>query len=178
MALLVLRAPSLTILPWMLTPKMWPHSNLPLRPQICTQVLTDPPGTVRTPEVVKAGQASYNLHLYRSFDNKWGTYSGMSLNPSNEDYFWMFNAYAGDQNYSTSEGEFGEWRTTWAKIGKPPPLPNHAIITGGSEISDLFAARDEKLIFKLKDTVQAGQQVPCALQVPIVDVGVSRLQQA
>ena len=52
----------------------------------------DPLGTVQTAGTVRAGEATYVL--IGSGRNRWGDYSGISVDPSDDDIFWVFNEFA------------------------------------------------------------------------------------
>ena len=74
---------------------------------------TDPLGTVRPTETIKAGKDSY----IRTFDgprNRWGDYSGISVDPSKDDFFWVFNEFA-DTRGTPLGGEDGRWGTAWGR---------------------------------------------------------------
>lgn len=72
---------------------------------------TDPAGTTITPDVVKAGVDYY----YRAFGgtrNRWGDYSGASVDPSDDQTFYVFNEYALTRGtvlplYPTEDGRWG-----------------------------------------------------------------------
>jgi hypothetical protein len=79
----------------------------------------DPPGTVRVAELVRAGEGPYYLDG-EEYRNRWGDYTGMSLDPANASCFWAFNEYAGAQTFTTDLGsfgpQFGSWKTAWARL--------------------------------------------------------------
>jgi len=62
---------------------------------------TDAAGTTRTPELVKAGNRSY-LGAGSGLE-KWGFYSGLALDPSDQATFWMFN------QIPTATGNWETW---------------------------------------------------------------------
>ena len=82
--------------------------------------MTDAPGTVRPPDVVKAGLGPY-FQVFGGTSNRWGDYTGMSLDPEDDRCFWAFNEYAsGDRDCgSTANGQFGCWKTAWARLCFP-----------------------------------------------------------
>jgi hypothetical protein len=78
----------------------------------------DAPGTVQNSGLVRAGVAYY----VRSFSsnpaarNRWGDYSGISLDPTDDRIFWIFNEYADVRGNPTTVGgvtEDGQWGTAW-----------------------------------------------------------------
>lgn len=77
----------------------------------------DAAGTVQTPLIVKAGEASY-VRTFGSSRNRWGDYSGISVDPANDTDFWVFNEFA-DVQGSTFNEENGRWGTAWARVSFP-----------------------------------------------------------
>jgi hypothetical protein len=74
----------------------------------------DPLTTVQDTEVVKAGMDSY-LRTFGGGRNRWGDYSGISIDPSNDDFAWVFNQFADQRGTPTSGGEDGRWGTYWMR---------------------------------------------------------------
>lgn len=74
----------------------------------------DPLTTVQETEVVKAGVDSY-LRTFGGTRNRWGDYSGISIDPSNDDFAWVFNQFADLRGTPTSGGEDGRWGTYWMR---------------------------------------------------------------
>jgi hypothetical protein len=80
----------------------------------------DPPGTVQASGVVQAGLDYY----YRPFNgprNRWGDYSGASVDPADDTTFWIFNEYAENRGTPIS-GQDGRWGTAWRSCLKQNPL--------------------------------------------------------
>ena len=78
----------------------------------------DAPGTVRQSELVHAGLAPY-VRTFGGGRNRWGDYSGIALDPSNDDFYWVFNQYAdtpGDVLEPPFPPEDGRWGTAWARV--------------------------------------------------------------
>jgi hypothetical protein len=72
----------------------------------------DPPGAVRIPaDVVKAGTHPYFIDFSGGL-NRWGDYTGMALDPVDDDCFWAFNEYASAPCF-TSGTQSGCWKTAW-----------------------------------------------------------------
>lgn len=92
----------------------------------------DTPGTVQSSETVRAGEDYYVRtfgDLTETKPNRWGDYSGMALDPINDDIFWVFNEYAAVRGDSAN-GEDGRWGTVWAGSSFDPvsiTLSNHSI---------------------------------------------------
>ena len=82
------------------------------------RLATDAAGTVQPSVVYAAGLASY----VRTFGtpgisrNRWGDYSGISVDPADDATFWVFNEYASTQG-TVIGGENGRWGTRWASFG-------------------------------------------------------------
>lgn len=90
----------------------------------------DPAGTVQPTGLLAAGQDCYRRAFCGS-RNRWGDYSGISLDPANGNTFWVFNEYALTRGtptacISTSPPdtlrEYGRWGTRWGafNINQPP----------------------------------------------------------
>jgi hypothetical protein len=82
--------------------------------------LVDPSGTVRPPDLVRAGEGPYYIDFGLP-SNRWGDYSAVAVDPANEDCFWIFNEFAGSETYTSSIGstgqpQFGSWKTAWARL--------------------------------------------------------------
>ena len=73
--------------------------------------VTDPAGYIGPSGTVQTGLDWY----YRAFGgtrNRWGDYSGASVDPSDDTTFWIFNEYAETRGTPIS-GEDGRWGTAW-----------------------------------------------------------------
>ncbi len=107
---------------------------------------TDPAGVTDPAVTVAAGRD----HYIRTFDappcdatparNRWGDYSGISVDPANEAGFWAFNQFADFRGSPTTGGcngrpdpEDGRWGTGWAIVGLKPTLAlsNASVVEGG-----------------------------------------------
>jgi hypothetical protein len=76
----------------------------------------DPLGTVQPAAVVRAGEAPYAA--IAGGRNRWGDYSGISIDPANDKVFWVFNEYAGAP--ADLGGCFSStWGTAWASCSFP-----------------------------------------------------------
>jgi hypothetical protein len=80
---------------------------------------SDPPGTIQATETVRAG-VDYYLRTFGNYpidDNRWGDYSGASLDPADDNLFWIFNEYAMQRGTPTGPPtEDGRWGTAWAGV--------------------------------------------------------------
>jgi hypothetical protein len=92
----------------------------------------DPAGTVQATGTLAAGLASY-VRTFGGADNRWGDYSGTSIDPDGS--FWFFNEYA-DTPGSGSAPDDGRWRTRWGHLTFDATVPT----TPG--VPDLVAASD------------------------------------
>jgi len=57
------------------------------------RLATDPPGTVQ-PSTVFAAGLDYYYRQFGGTQNRWGDYSGLSVDPVDDETFWVFNEYA------------------------------------------------------------------------------------
>lgn len=77
----------------------------------------DVAGTTRLSDTVQVGLAPY-LRTFGGGRNRWGDYSGIAVDPANDDTFWIFNEYAetpGDPRVVGMTVEDGRWGTAWAR---------------------------------------------------------------
>ena len=93
---------------------------------------TDPKGTTREIETVRAGLGSY-YRPHGDGRNRWGDYTGISIDPTSENCFWVYNQYAGENSCgdSCTQEAFGSWSTAWAGFcvaaqpsSKPSVMPS------------------------------------------------------
>lgn len=75
---------------------------------------TDPAGTMQPPGTNALG-LDYYIRTFGSGRNRWGDYSGMSLDPATEARFWVFNEYAMTRGTAFG-GEEGRWATRWGNF--------------------------------------------------------------
>ena len=93
---------------------------------------TDPAGVVQPTQVMQPGVDYYVRSGSSSHTgNRWGDYSEIALDPTDEYYFWIFNQYAwtrGDYDEMTQED--GRWSTTFARVnpGSPPSAIENDLI--------------------------------------------------
>ena len=84
------------------------------------RLVGEPLGTVRPALTVAAG-ADYYVRTFGGPRNRWGDYSGTSVDPANDFDFWIFNEYAMTRG-TVFGGEDGRWATRWAKIEPGPTV--------------------------------------------------------
>ena len=78
----------------------------------------DVPGTVRATETIQAGRAPYK-RFFGGTRNRWGDYSGISVDPTDQKKFWVFNEFAdliGTPGVGSNGPEDGRWRTIWGRV--------------------------------------------------------------
>ncbi|MCI0699418.1 T9SS type A sorting domain-containing protein [candidate division KSB1 bacterium] len=77
---------------------------------------SDPAGTVRPSEVVHAGEDFY-FRRFGGANNRWGDYSGIAIDPSNDDFAWVFNEFADQRGtiLSAFPTQDGRWGTAWGR---------------------------------------------------------------
>jgi hypothetical protein len=86
---------------------------------------SDPPGTLGTEQLLKAGERSYDS-FQRPGPHRWGDYSGMTIDPDGQT-FWYLGEYSKDitnfnlTTWGTYVGSF-----TFQDCGEPPPEPGQA----------------------------------------------------
>ncbi len=68
-----------------------------------TRLNTDPPGTLTGSKILQTGKANY-VKTFSSGRNRWGDYSGIWLDPVDQNNFWMFTEYA-----ETPVNTWGVW---------------------------------------------------------------------
>lgn len=95
----------------------------------------DPAGTTDPARTIRAGVD----HYARTFDappcdspparNRWGDYSGISVDPANDRGFWVYNQFADLRGTPSTGGcngrpdpEDGRWGTAWGLIGVSPTI--------------------------------------------------------
>ena len=80
------------------------------------RLAADPAGTVQPTGTLAAG-LDYYVRTYGSGRNRWGDYSGISLDPGDEVTFWVFNQYAMQRGTpSNPPPEDGRWATMWGSF--------------------------------------------------------------
>ena len=80
--------------------------------------VSDPPGTVQASQTVHAGEDFY-VRTFGGPKNRWGDYSGISLDPAADDLFWVCNQFA-DTRGTIISGEDGRWGTACAVVVTEP----------------------------------------------------------
>ena len=79
----------------------------------------DAAGTVRSAETVRAGD-DYYIRTFGGTRNRWGDYSGATLDPVDDNIFWIYNTYAMSRGTpTTSPDEDGRWGTIWGRLSFP-----------------------------------------------------------
>ena len=74
----------------------------------------DPAGTVNPSVVVRAGLDFY-VRTFGAGRNRWGDYTGASVDPNDDNSFWVFNEYALTRGSGTPP-EDGRWGTVYAHV--------------------------------------------------------------
>jgi len=81
---------------------------------------TDPPGTMTSIGVLKAGMGSYTK-FFSGAENRWGDYSNTSVDPADDITMWTSQEYAAAPVGSDSNS--GRWGTWWGKVDPAVGLP-------------------------------------------------------
>ena len=79
-----------------------------------TRAAGDAPGTVTATETLAAG-LGYYIRTFGGPRNRWGDYSGMAVDPSDGNTFWVFNEYAKTRGTAFG-GEDGRWATRFGRF--------------------------------------------------------------
>jgi hypothetical protein len=83
----------------------------------------DAPSAMRDSVILKAGEGAY-LKTYGHGRNRWGDYSNVQVDPSDDASLWTIQEYAAAP-VGSGDGA-GRWSTWWGKVtgtGAPPPPP-------------------------------------------------------
>lgn len=81
---------------------------------------SDPPGTTRTPQIVRAGTDFY-VRTFSTTANRWGDYSGAALDPV-DGCFWIGNKHAITRGTISNGTQDGRWGTAIGRFcGNPDP---------------------------------------------------------
>jgi hypothetical protein len=78
----------------------------------------DPITTVQGSRTIKAGEGPYK-RFFGGTRNRWGDYSGIAVDPSNDNFFWVFNEFAdapGSAGVGSAGPEDGRWGTAWGRV--------------------------------------------------------------
>ncbi|HKQ47634.1 MAG TPA: immunoglobulin domain-containing protein [Phycisphaerae bacterium] len=84
----------------------------------------DAAGSVQPTGTLATGLDFY-VRTFGGGRNRWGDYSGISLDPADELSFWIFNEYA--RTRSLFLGEDGRWGTRWGQAPFPESRPTCTI---------------------------------------------------
>ena len=78
------------------------------------RLATDSPGTVQPTEALAEG-VDYYVRTFGGSRNRWGDYSGISIDPVDDSTFWVFNEYALERGTVIGD-EDGRWGTRWGRF--------------------------------------------------------------
>jgi len=84
----------------------------------------DAAGTVQASQTIRAGIDFY-IRTFGGAQNRWGDFSGIGLDPTDDTRFWVFNEYAFTRG-TVFGGEDGRWGTAWGRVSfaaSPTPTP-------------------------------------------------------
>lgn len=117
--------------------------------------LTDPAGTVRIPQTVKAGAASWNMSFFSARAIKYVT---MALDPSN-DSFWSMHVYADNDTDSTTF-PFQNW-SIWLQNWWFVPLASTTSIAQPINVLLKFDVENRRyeVPFTQSPEIQAGEEI-------------------
>ena len=75
---------------------------------------SDPAGSMQPAETLAAG-VDYYIRTFGGGRNRWGDYSGMSVDPADDRTFWVYNQYALTRG-TVTDGEDGRWGTRFGSF--------------------------------------------------------------
>jgi len=76
------------------------------------RLASDPPNTMRSDALLKAGEAIY-FKTFGGTQNRWGDYSNTVVDPVNDLDMWTIQEYASSPNFPNGDNRWGTW---WGKI--------------------------------------------------------------
>jgi hypothetical protein len=116
------------------------------------RLVSDPAGTVQSTGTLAPG-IDYYVRTFTSGStgrNRWGDYSGIALDPADEETFWVYNEYA-DTRGTVILNEDGQWATEWGSfvMGCQPVAVaitgfQARTIDGGVELSANFTSDSDR----------------------------------
>lgn len=93
---------------------------------------THPPASMMPVDVIKLGESSYRK-FFGGTSNRWGDYSAVVVDPTDDYTFWTIQEYA-DSNVGPGIND-GRWGTWWAKIDPGSVLPIQLAYFAGTVIN-------------------------------------------
>lgn len=113
------------------------------------RLAADAPGTVRPAGGLRAGRDFY-VRTFTSATgaSRWGDYTGLWLDPSDETTFWAFNEFAlprGTTGIGSQTAEDGRWGTAWGSfsLAAQAATPAGAVIISEFRLRGPAGAEDE-----------------------------------
>ncbi len=89
------------------------------------RLATDPPGTTQAPSTLRAGQDRYIRDFTTSMTvtSRWGDYTSVSIDPTNNSTFWVFNEHALPRGTILGglPEEDGRWGNAWGNFSLTTP---------------------------------------------------------
>jgi|GEM_PF-5120830 len=89
----------------------------------------DPAGTVQGSGTVQAG-LDYYERTFGGARNRWGDYTGISVDPADDTTFWIYNEYAARRGTPLG-GEDGRWGTAWKSCSVSQEIVAHIFHAAG-----------------------------------------------
>jgi hypothetical protein len=83
---------------------------------------------MREPVILKSGEGAY-VKTYGHGRNRWGDYSNVQVDPSDDSSLWTIQEYAGTP-LGSGDGA-GRWSTWWGNVngsGAPPFVPPKCVV--------------------------------------------------
>ena len=91
---------------------------------VTAQFVSDTPGTFQTPVVVASGAGEYD-DFNADDPERWGDYSGCTVDPDDDETFWVSNEIC--QTAVTAAGNDADWGTRISMLGAVTPVQLQSI---------------------------------------------------
>ncbi len=102
----------------------------------CGRSPDDDSGTMQASKALREG-LDYYYRVFGGSRNRWGDYSGISIDPDDESTFWVFNEYASTRGSILNQypDEDGRWATAFGSftVDTKPNSPTNLTITDSVE---------------------------------------------
>ncbi|GJM09336.1 MAG: hypothetical protein DHS20C11_16120 [Lysobacteraceae bacterium] len=87
--------------------------------RVAARFVSDPMGSLQPPEVIASGAGEYD-DFSGDDPERWGDYSGMALDPDDDETFWVSNEVV--ETAASGAGDDADWGTRIAQLGAVTPV--------------------------------------------------------
>ena len=95
----------------------------------------DPAGTVQNSVTLRAGTDWY-FRQFSGTRNRWGDYTGIAVDPSNDLCFWVYNEHAITRGLPSNGGtQDGRWGTAWGNLCLTAMAPANDLCANAEPLS-------------------------------------------